>query len=857
VRAAVVFLIGGLFLFPLHGQTQPVPSQGPATASISSSTAATLDITVNDENGVAVGSASVQLQASQTAPGARSFTDIAGYCELTNLLPGRYELRVEKSGFYTLSQPNVQVGATTRVEVILSHQQDAREVVDVIAYSPVIDQTQISSKEELTGAEIIDIPYPGPNDYKNALNFIPGVAPDAFGQAHIAGAEVYQTQVSLDGFNVTQPATGHLDIRTSVESFRSIEVVPSREPAEYGKGSGGVLGLNTAMGDDHYRFTSTDFIPGLETTKGLSVGQWTPIYTLSGPINRGRAWFLDALDGEYDNNIVKQLPGGADTDHVWRIDNLSKVQTHLTARNILTVSFLTNYLHDPHSGLSFLQPLPATPTEVDTTYIGSIKDQHYFRGGTLLEAGLGGDQYNSTITPQGNAPYVIANPQYSGNYYLHQLTRARRLQGLTNLYLSPHQWHGRHDVKVGGDVDRLGYNAQFVRQPISFLLAGMMLPVGGACLTLAPSPCARYTVFSGGSNSTTNNFETSAYAEDRWLLTNRLLIEPGLRLDWDEIVRKPLLSPRLAGTYILDNESNTKFSAGIGLVYDSTNLNLIDQALAGGRVDYFFDQHGNPVDANGNPAAQPVPVSTAFAANRRALSDPRYLNWSVALEKKLPSATFLKIEFVEKRGVHGFVYNTLHGAQDGTFFLANTRDDRYDAATLSVRHNFLQRYEVFGAYTRSTAHTNQVFDFSLDFPLLSTQLPGPYAWDSPNRFLGWGILPGFRLPVIHKFDIVYSAEARSGLPFNVTGDQGQILANHAPGTSRLPTYYSVNLQFEKRIRLFGYYWALRGGFDNVTNHANASVADSIIDPLHPVPTFIDNPGRALAGRIRCLGKANK
>ena len=862
MRAEVVcLLIGSILAFPLRGQTPPVqaPAQAPSSAPGSSSAAGSqrLGVTVTDENGVAVGSARVQLQASPAAFPARCVTDIAGYCEFTNLAPGSYELRVERSGFYALSQPSVQVGVSGNVDVTLLHSQDAREVVDVVATEPAIDRTQIASQEELTGAEIIDIPYPGPHDYKNALNFIPGVTPDAFGQSHIAGAEAYQTQVSLDDFNVTQPATGHLDIRTSVESFRSIEVVPSREPAEFGKGSGGVLGLNTAMGDDRYRFTSTDFIPGVQTTKGVSLSQWTPIYTMSGPISRGKTWFIDALDGEYDNNIVKQLPTGSDTDRVWRIDNLAKLQAHLTTRNIVTVSFLTNYFHDPHAGLSVLQPLPTTPTDAETAYIGSIKDQHYFHNGALLEAGFGADQYNAALTPLGNAPYVIASPQYSGNYYLHEMTQARRLQGLVNLYLSPHEWHGRHDIKVGADVDRLDYNAQFVRQSISFLLAGMDLPANGTCLTPVPSPCARYTVFSGGNNSITNNFETSAYAEDRWLVTNRLLIEPGLRLDWDEIVRKPLLSPRLAGTYILDDESNTKLSAGIGIVYDPSNLNLIDQALAGQRVDYFFDSAGNPVDANGNPAAQPVPVPTAFFAQRKALADPRYLNWSVGLERRLRASTFLKVEFIEKRGVHGFVYNTLNGAADGTFFLENTRDDRYDAVTVSVRHNFLQRYEVFGAYTRSTAHTNQVFDFSLDFPLVSTQLPGPYPWDVPNRFVGWGILPGFNLPVIHKFDVVYSAEARSGLPFDVTGDQGQILANHPPGSNRLPTYYTVNLQFEKRIRLFGYYWAVRGGFDNVTNHANTAVANGIIDRLHPAPSFIDNSGRGFAGRIRCLGKAKK
>jgi len=89
--------------------------------------------------------------------------------------------------------------------------------------------------------------------------------------------------------------------------------------------------------------------------------------------------------------------------------------------------------------------------------------------------------------------------------------------------------------------------------------------------------------------------------------------------------------------------------------------------------------------------------------------------------------------------VHGFAYNMLDAAVDGNFFLGNGRDDRYYAFQISARHRFRQHYEIFGAYTRSHAHTNQVFDFSLDIPLLSPQLPGPYPWDTPNRYLSWSI----------------------------------------------------------------------------------------------------------------------
>jgi len=831
-------------------------------------------VVVTDETGVAVSGARVRLQ-NTTAAHADTFlceTDFSGHCEFASMPVGAYDLRVEKNGFYTSSLSNVQAGAAASIEVTLAHQQAVREVVDVVASGPAIDPAQIASRDELSGTEMVDIPYPGPHDYHGALNFIPGVTPDGFGQLHVAGAEGYQTLVLLDGFNVSQPTNGQLAVRTSIESFRSLEVIPSREPAELGKGSGGVVGLNTGMGRNQYRFTSTDFVPAVWTTQGRVQAQWTPIDTFSGPIIKGRAWFIDALDGEFDDNVDTSLPVGKDRDYVWRADNLVKVQANLTNRNIVTASFLSNYYHDKYSGLGFLVPQSATPTQVETAYFGSLKDQYYFHNGTLLETGFGVSQYDTTLRLQGNLPYIQLFFSAAGNYYLHEDARARRTQAMTNLYLPAQEWLGRHDFKVGFDVDRLSYNAQFLRQPISFEQQGApgpgqtVLPCNSDAngVPVAPYTCTRYSTFAGGAFAPTYNAEASAYAEDRWLIANRLLIEPGLRLDWDELVRAPLVSPRLAGTFRLDAAGTTKLSAGVGIIYDATNLGLIHQPLEGQRTDYFFKcvptmqsacGTTTPTDPEGNPTPAPVPVPTTFEVNRSALDAPRYVNASVSLEKKLPFDTLLKIEAMDKRGTHAFAYNTLNGAVDGIYLLGNRRDDRYDAFTVSLRHRFHGHYEIFGAYTRSRVRSNQIFDFSLDIPLLSPQLAGPYPWHALNRLVGWGVLPGPRLPVVHKFDIVWSAEARTGLPFYGTTDQGEIAAGFPPSESlHLPTYYALNLQAEKRVHFFGRYWAGRIGFNNITNHPNVGVISNI-DSAHPAPTFFDNnSGRAFALRLMLLGK---
>ena len=124
------------------------------------------------------------------------------------------------------------------------------------------------------------------------------------------GAEE-QILYTLDGFQVNDPLTGRFESRMSLEAVRSMEVTPAN-PAEFGKGSAGVLAIKTSTGDDQFRYSGTNFVPGLEQRKGLYVGGWTPRFNFSGPIKRGRAWFSESLDVQYDKTVVEELPKGQD-----------------------------------------------------------------------------------------------------------------------------------------------------------------------------------------------------------------------------------------------------------------------------------------------------------------------------------------------------------------------------------------------------------------------------------------------------------------------------------------------------------------------------------------------------------------
>jgi Carboxypeptidase regulatory-like domain len=803
--------------------------------------ASQLVVTVTDENGVAVPSAQVFLQPSPQATPQRCATDFSGRCEFANATSENYELTVEKPGFYAshFTTPRIEPHLTLNVDVTLTHLREVREVVDVVESPPAIDPAQTSSQEQLTGVDVINLPYTTTRDYRNVLNFIPSVVNDVYGQPHVAGAETYQTLTYLDGFNVTQPANGQLLLRVSTDAFRSINVETSRYSAEYGKGTGGLVDLATGIGDDHFRFLTTDFIPSLQNKRGIALDKLTPRLTFSGPIEKGRVWFFDAIDGEYDNIMFTELPPGADDDVFWRLGNLAKVQANLTSRNILTTSFNYNLSHDQHSGMSPINPGPATPIVDEPVYQTSVKDQHYFSGGELLETGFGFNRYDLDQRPRGTELYFITPETTGGNYYFNANTQAERWQALANLYLAPREWHGRHEFKVGVDLDRLNYDARYLRQPIAFLREGQTL-AGGDCLTLTPSPCSRFSIFPGAPRVEQHNVEVSGYAQDRWLVTNRFLVEAGLRYDRDEIVRDSLLSPRLATTYVLDKEGNTKLSAGAGLFYDASPLFLIVRPFAGQRIDYFFNQMGLPTGG---------PVTTTFVADRNTLEAPRFVNWSLGLERKLPWQLYLKAEFTQKRGAHGFVYNLPNnplGASADTFLLQNTRKDRYDAFQVNLRRSFAKGHMVMLSYTRSKSRSNQVLDFNVDNPVFSAQAAGPYPWDAPNRFLSWGFLS-----LVKGFDLGYSTELRSGFPFNAVNDQEQLA--EPPGSRRFPTFFTLNVHVEKRFSLLHYYLAVRGGFDNITGRKNYGFVNNDINSPQFL-TFSGYEGRAFTARIRFLGR---
>jgi len=682
------------------------------------------------------------------------------------------------------------------------------------------------------------------------------VVQDTSGQIHVGGSASYEVQAILDGFTMSQPAGGLLIMRVSTDAIRQISIDSSRYSAEYGKASGGVLKIDTGMGDNHYRWSATNFIPGVDFRNGVSLSDWnwTPRVNFSGPLHKNKAWFFEGADGEYEKSTIVELPPGENVATSWRLSSLSRAQVNLTPANILTGSVLVNRAEADEVGLSPFTPLEATVTEPESAYLASIKDSVSLPSGFLLEAGAAVHHYTTRELPQGAAlPYVLAPQGASGNFYLTSDSESQRVQGIANLFFPRIHWHGRHEFKAGTDIDAISLGQSNLRRPISIFNANRTL---NQCVTFQPGPpnqCSggASTKFVGASAFNFGNYETSAYVLDRWSITDRLLAEAGLRFDRDHVVRQWVTAPRLAVSYMLAKD--TKLSAGVGLFYDRTNLLIITQPLAGERIDQFYASDG--VSPLGSP------VTTIFQPSTTPLRAPRFANWSLGVQRKLPWRVYGTVEYLQKRGRDIFNYSTASpliitpGQPPSTstviYQLNNAERDYYHSVRFTARKQFKGTYEVLGSYERSSATSNAVVNLNLDSLVFAQQAGGPQPWDSPNRFIAWGWFPLAWIPHMKKYDLAFSEEYHTGFPFSAV-DQFQQLVG-APNTYRFPSFFALNLHLERRFRFHGYDWALRAGFNNLTNHQNFVFVNNNISSAGFL-TFSGVAHRSFTARIRLLSR---
>jgi hypothetical protein len=787
-----------------------------------------ISISIVDENGAVVPDAQITVQETGKAP-QRLSAGVSGHATYTIAGSALYSIRVGKPGFYE-SVTDQADPLVHDIRVVLTHEQMLVQQVNVSASPPGIDTQQVSDKLTLALPEIINIPYTTSRDIRNLLQFFPGVVQDQNGQIHIAGSETWATLDLLDNFDIRSPISGQLAMRFSADAVRSIDQETTRYPVQYGRSTGGVLAFFTGMGDNKFRFNATDFAPSFRNSNGIRFDKLAPRVTFTGPLQRDRAWFFDGMEFEYDNIYIKELPANEDTNQLVRGSNLFRVQFNATPRNIINTGLLYNNYHSPYDGISALTPRSSTTNTDIIAWLPYIRDQHSFRNGALFDLGLGITRFRDGYEPHSGPPYALTPELSQGSYFETLTSRSQRVEANAIFYFPTQYWVGRHDLQAGLDLDRIGFDETYSRAPVNYLREDRTL--------LRQSTFPEFTPF------TRHNVESGLYIQDRWTPFTGLLLEPGLRVDFDEIISSPVVSPRLAAVYSPKSALNaTKISAGVGIYYEHTQLEYLARALAGIRYDTYYAADGV------TPTTQPL--ETTFTYDDESLKEARALNWSVGIEQRLPHDLYVKANYIQKEVTHEFTYVNQNGpdALSGNYVLTNRREDDDSLTSIEARHTFSGNYTLFGAYTHSLAHTNAAIDYFPSISWLGPQQSGPLAWDSPNRVLSWGWLP-FYLPWFKKnWDFVYTFDWHTGLPFTSV-DANREVVGRANG-QRFPDYTSFNPGLEWRFHFRGMYLGLRGILENANNSGNYATVNNVVDSPQ-YGQFTQPLGRAITARIRLI-----
>ena len=270
--------------------------------------AATLTGVVTDSSGASIPSANIELVNTTTNTVYKAKTNGAGSFTITNVNPGPdYKVTFSASGFeqVVVTGVHMSVGIARTQNATLSIGNVATSVsVSAAGQEVTLNTTDASIGNNIDVQQLNQLPiYDRTNGITTLFTQQPGV--DSF-QGSVTGARIDQTEVSVDGLDVNDMATGQtfaIVANAPVDSVEQFTGNVAGLVAGVGTGSGGQFQLVTKTGtnsfhgnvDEYHRDTTTVANSWFNNLDGLPR---TPLIrnqfggNIGGPIKRDKLFFF-------------------------------------------------------------------------------------------------------------------------------------------------------------------------------------------------------------------------------------------------------------------------------------------------------------------------------------------------------------------------------------------------------------------------------------------------------------------------------------------------------------------------------------------------------------------------------------
>ncbi len=493
----------------------------------------------HDETGAVLSDVAITIASPELIGGPQSAqSDSTGRFRFATLLPGTYELTASLAGFKTVRHSGIRVepgfGVTLDLRLTVA---PVAETVYVDSAGAPIDVHSAAAPVVMDRELLEHLPL-----VRNVSDYV-NLAPGIFGGVAF-GASAQANTFSVDGTVGNDPDWGTPYAKPNATWFDSIQIVSLGANAQYGEFTGVRINAITRSGANRFSGLS-DFWTTRTGWTGNNRGdltsdlaqrfkpvevltRWDTSQQVGGPVVADHLWFFGGF--EYYKNgqrpfSLTSVPRSPDDPVAWTRE--PKILAKLTAAPASAIRLEGFVEHDDskwtNANASPLVQPEALVSGATPAHMVNARMTWAINARTLLEAHAGtfhaDNRYgptppNSRSGPPGHYDQFtnvssVNYPRY-GDYIPRTATLSTALTRTVNDVLGK-----SHDIKAGFEYEHGGLYES------SFYTGGMMYSdYNGAPDTVSIWPGAAHD---------TSYHRTSVFAQDTWLVGDRLTIEPGLR----------------------------------------------------------------------------------------------------------------------------------------------------------------------------------------------------------------------------------------------------------------------------------------------------------------------------------------
>lgn len=861
-RAAVSMLVG-VALACLLAPAIPARAQ----------TGALIDGTIKDEQGAVVPGATLTLRNQETGFERTSVSEAAGRYRFPALPPGRYTLKAELQGFATeeVRDMVLTIGLELRRDFTLKLQTLA-ETITVTGEAPVVDTTKSEVAGVVTQEQIQTLPV-NSRQYLNLALLMPGTSQDSarpfYNNVTIgAGGTFYSSAFLVDNVTNTWAEQGEPRQNFPQGAVREFKVNTTQFKAEYGLATGGLVTVVTKSGTNAFRGEAFEYFRDKSLNAKNVFEKTKPDFrrhqfgfSIGGPIARDRMHYFGAVERtetddfltvntgkpQFYSAVEGTFPKPSHTNlYTARVDQQISGAQSLFVRyaqeDEKRTCFNCGGVNAANSG--FDQTIPRRAVVLGHTWVQSSKRLNDFRfqfaysmyqiapAGTEIFT-TPGDYNRDRINPQRiQRTFGFPSLSYGGSF--DELGPEKRWQFKDEYTINVGDWHGSHDVKIGGDFSYIPFTDDSpgnLNGRYTFATDQFFNPTDLASIANLKSPIL-YTQQDVPSVVSQASYHVAGFVQDDWKPRSNLSLSLGLRYDvqpcsfneCDNIKESLAQKPRALPFVDLGaRRDRNNFGPRVGFVYDITGHG---RTVARGGYGVYYDNIRTLINMFAEPralATRTIIVSTPPFPDPFLGQDPLKF-----ISTAPPNITIMGNDFVNPIGQQfngGFTQQIggdyainvdgvyVHVQNDRKIRDVNARDpvtgrrpdptftridqwqsvseSKYRALYVRFDKRMSRRHQFLISYTLAKAEDNDPGQRFVN-QLREGDDFGPASVDRRNTLVASGAV---LLPYDVQFGAVWTL--RSALPFNsfagrdLNGDGFN--TDYVPGTTRNRGNRNLNL----------------------------------------------------------------